>query len=175
MIYVSGYATNKKTKNKEEKTMNENATNNEMNLETKKAANTVELKQILNADGCKMDVIYVDGRPFVNVGYVSETDKQACLKAVQKAVDNSDSLCEAMMKLSNIAELGHAGIDPDEQTEIDVDGDTYELMISYKDRKAYVGTTEVANLDNLNLPSVGKDVIKTLLIERAQSSLRELG
>lgn len=159
---------------KGEKAMNENATNNEMNLETKKPANVVELKQMMGANGCKMDVIYVDGNPFVNVGYVSEADKQACLKAVQTAVDNSENLYEAMMKLSQIAALGHEGIDPDEQVELETDsGEVYDLMISYKDRKAYVGTTEVANLDNLNLPSVGKDVIKELLMDRAKLNLRD--
>lgn len=161
-------------KEKENTIMNENATNNEMNLETKKAANTVELKQMISANGCKMDVIYVDGQPFVNIGYVSETDKQACLKAVQTAVDNSDSLYEAAQKLTQIAALGHEGIDPDEQVNLETeDGEVYELMIAYKDRKAYVGTTEVANLDDLNLPSVGKDVIKTLLMDRAKFNLRD--
>lgn len=164
----------KQKTNKEGKTMNENATNNEMNLTKKKAANTVELKQIIGANGCKMDVIYVDDQPFMGIGYASEADKEASLKAVQAAIDNSDSLYEAAQKLTQIAALGHAGIDPDEQVEIETeDGEVYDLLISYKDRKAYVDTTEVANLDNLNLPSVGKDVIKTLLIDRAKSNLRD--
>lgn len=161
---ISNYTNNNHETNKEEKNMNNNV--NEINLETKKAMNTVELKNTLNDQGVQMNVIYVNDKPFVNVGYVSEADKEACIRAVQTAVDNSDSLMEAMMKLQNCCELGHAGIDPDE--EVTIEGVDLPVMISYKERKAYIGLDEVANLEDLNLPSVGKEVILALLTDRVK-------
>lgn len=141
-----------------------------LNIETKKSMNTVELKKEINGQGCSLDIIYVNGQPFVNIGYVSEADKEACLKAVQTAVDNSDTLMEAKMKLQNCCELTAAGIDPDE--EVVIEG--YKIMISYKERKAYSALKEVANLDDLSLPSVGKDVILALLTDRVKLYLATL-
>lgn len=123
----------------------------------------VELRKELNSNGVTMENIYVDGQKFCCVGYVSEKDKQACLKAVQAAVDGSENLYEAMMKLMANANLTDAGIEPDEEIMV---GDI-PMVISYRDKAIYdLDGEEFVNCRELecNLPN---EACKTILMQKA--------
>jgi len=129
---------------------------------TKTTKNVVELRSELNAQGAVIENVYVDGEKFVTIGYCSERDKQACLKAIQTAVDSSDTLYDAMRKLMTNANLTDNGIEPDE--EVKVNGVAYYL--SYKDKTLYdCGGKSVVDCKELtcDLPA---EACKTILLQK---------
>lgn len=131
--------------------------------------NIVELRSELGANGIKMENVYVDGKKFCCVGYVNEKDKQACLKAIQTAVDGSENLYEAMMKLMTIANLGDKEVVPDEQ--VNVNG--YEVLISYEKRAAYDHNgDEICNCRELEC-ELAPEAIKAILTPRVEAALAE--
>lgn len=131
--------------------------------------NIVELRSELGANGTKMENVYVDGKKFCCVGYVNEKDKQACLKAIQTAVDGSENLYEAMMKLMTIANLGDKEVVPDEQ--VNVNG--YEVLISYEKRAAYDHNgDEICNCRELEC-ELAPEAIKAILTPRVEAALAE--
>ena len=136
---------------------------------TKTNKNVVELRQELMANGTTVENVYVDGQKFVCIGYVSERDKAACLKAIQAAVDGSENLWEAAQKLMINANLTDKQITPDE--EVDVNG--YPCLIDYDKRIIcdHNGDT-IADLEDLHC-ELPDEAIKTLLIERAATALAE--
>lgn len=126
--------------------------------------NVVELRKELTANGTTLENVYVDGQKLCCIGYVSEKDKQACLKAIQSAVDNSDSLYEAMMKLAINANLTDNEVEPDEQ--IDFYGET--MFINYCDKAIYdVNGDEYVNCNDLEC-ELPKAACKEILIRRAK-------
>lgn len=126
--------------------------------------NVVELRKELTANGTTLENVYVDGQKFCCIGYVSEKDKQACLKAIQVAVDNSDSLYEAMMKLAINANLTDNEVEPDEQ--IDFYGAT--MFINYRDKAIYdANGEEYVNCNDIEC-ELPKAACKEILIRRAE-------
>lgn len=126
--------------------------------------NIVELRKELAANGTTMENVYVGDKKFCCIGYVSEKDKQACLKAIQIAVDNSDNLYEAMMKLMVNANLTDAEVEPDEQ--IDFYGVT--MFINYRDKALYsTEGEEYINCRDLDC-ELPKAACKEILIRRAE-------
>ena len=136
---------------------------------TKTNKNVVELRQELIANGTNVENVYVDGQKFVCIGYVSERDKAACLKAIQAAVDGSDNLYEAAQKLMINANLTDKQVTPDE--EVDVNG--YPCLIDYDKRIICDHNGDaIATLEDLHC-ELPDEAIKTLLIERAEKVLEE--
>lgn len=130
--------------------------------ETKK--NIVELRKEISANGTTLENVYVDGKPFCCIGYVSEKDKQACLKTIQAAIDNSDNLYEAMMNLRINANLTDNEVEPDEQ--IDFHGGI--LFINYRDKALYTASgEEYVNCRDLEC-ELPKAACKEILIRRAE-------
>lgn len=126
--------------------------------------NVIELRKELTANGTTMENVYVGDQKFCCIGYVSEKDKQACLRAIQIAVDNSDSLYEAMMKLTVNANLTDAEVEPDEQ--IDFHGAM--MFINYRDKAIYDSDgTEYVNCHDLDC-ELPKAACKEILIRRAE-------
>ena len=122
----------------------------------------VELRRELSANGTTLENAYVDGQKFCCVGYVSEKDRQACLKAIQAAIDGSENMYEAMTKLMANANLTDAEVEPDEEVMI---GDT-PMVISYRDKAIYdLDGEEVVNCRDLtcDLPD---EACKTILLQR---------
>lgn len=129
--------------------------------------NTVELRTELNSNGIQMENVYVNDRKFCCVGYVSEKDKAACLKAIQTAVDTSENEYEAMMKLMTIANLGDKEISPDK--EIEVCG--IKVFISYANKTAYdTNGNEIADCRELacDLPD---EAIEAIIVPRVERVL----
>ena len=136
--------------------MNINKTNTEKSV--------VELRKELNENGVTMENIYVDGQKFCCVGYVSEADKEACLKAIQTAVDGSENLYDAMMKLMANANLTDENIEPDEEVMID----DVPMVISYRNKAIYdLNGEEFVNCRELecDLPN---EACKTILMQKAE-------
>ena len=125
----------------------------------------VELKTELDASGVAMENVYIDGMKAMAIGYNSEKDKQACLKAIQAAVDNSGSVSEALTKLAVMANLGDNGVSPDK--EITLNG--YTVYLSYKDKTLY-GPDGKPIVDCKDIDAKMPDeVIEALLVARAKA------
>ena len=111
----------------------------------------------------------IDGKPepALMFGYASETDKQACMNLIEKALRaTKGNIRETMMYMMNAASVSANEITPDEVVEVEGE----EFLISYKDKKAYEGITEIANLDDLNC-ELPNEAVKALLINRIQLEL----
>jgi hypothetical protein len=124
----------------------------------------VELRSELNKDGIKVENVYVDNVKFTTIGYCSEKDKNACLKAIQLAVDSSDNIWEAAMKLMTNANLTDNGVEPNE--EVKINGTNY--FISYAEKALYdPNGDEVVNCKELEC-ELPPEACKTILVQRAE-------
>lgn len=129
----------------------------------------IELRKELADNGTKVENVYVDGQLFTTIGYVSERDKDACLKAIQTAVDGSSSLYEAMQKLMTNAKLTDNEVEPDE--EIDVPGGT--VFISYANKAIYDHNgEEIVNCQELEC-DLPPEACKTILMQRLELAMQE--
>lgn len=137
--------------------------NNEINTGAMSIDNFTIEYQANGYGGC---IPVVDGNPEPRLmfGYASETDKQACMNLIEKALKaTKGDVTEAIMYMMSAASVAANDIKPEEVVE--VDGEQY--LISYKDKKAYEGITEIANLDDLNC-ELPNEAIKALLVNRIQ-------
>ena len=124
----------------------------------------VELRKELGSNGVAIENVYVDGQKFCCLGYTSPKDKEAALKAIQVAVDGSESLSEAMSKLMTNANLTDKDIEPDE--EIKIDGMT--MFISYAKKAIYdIGGEELVNCRELEC-ELPPEACKTILLQRLE-------
>lgn len=129
--------------------------------------NVVELRKELSSNGITMENVYVNNRKFCCMGYMSEKDKQACLKAIQTAIDGSENEYEAMMKLITIANLNDKEVTPDKEITIN----NTKVLISYEARAAYdCDGNEIANCRELTceLPC---EAIDAILLPRIKYAL----
>lgn len=129
--------------------------------------NVVELRRELSSNGITMENVYVNNRKFCCMGYMSEKDKQACLKAIQAAIDGSENEYEAMMKLITIANLSDKEVIPDKELTIN----NTIVLLSYEARAAYdCEGKEIANCRELTceLPC---EAIDAILIPRIKDVL----
>lgn len=130
--------------------------------------NVVELRKELSSNGIAMENVYVNNRKFCCMGYMSEKDKQACLKAIQTAIDGSENEYEAMMKLITIANLNDKEVTPDKEITIN----NTKVLISYEARAAYdCDGNEIANCRELTceLPC---EAIDAILLPRIKDALK---
>lgn len=129
----------------------------------------VELRKELASNNTTVENVYVDGKLFTTIGYVSERDKDACLKAIQIAVDSSDNLYEAMQKLMINAKLTDNKIEPDE--EIQVNGVT--MFINYADKAIYdQNGEEIVNCKELEC-DLPPEACRTILMQRLELAMQE--
>lgn len=129
--------------------------------------NVVELRRELSSNGITMENVYVNNRKFCCMGYMSEKDKQACLKAIQTAIDGSENEYEAMLKLITIANLNDKEVTPDKEITIN----NTKVLISYEARAAYdCDGNKIANCRELTceLPC---EAIDAILIPRIKDAL----
>lgn len=148
---------------------NTNNTNKGINItktETKK--NTVELLRAISANGTKLTMININGQTVGCAGYTSEADRKAMEKAIQEAVDGSETTAEAINKLTQIAKLSDAGLvasDALEQVKI---GST-DIIIDYAARNARALCGKiVADLKDLGDVELPAKAIKAILIDRVK-------
>lgn len=105
----------------------------------------------------------IDGEPvpMLTFGYVSESDKKKCMELIEEALKATGDVMMVPSYVRNAMMVAAAEIRPEKT--MTVDG--VEYLISYEDRKAYDGATEVANLDDLNC-ELPNEAIEALLESR---------
>lgn len=136
---------------------------NEINTGVMSNGNFVVHYQQNGNGGC---IPIIDGTPHPELmfGYVSEQDRVAGLKLLEDALraTNGD-IPKAMQYMYNAVQTSANKIKADEA--VDVDGT--EIIISYGNREAYLGTNLVAKLDDIqcDLPN---EAIKAMLVDRAR-------
>ena len=153
--------------NREENNMptNDAFINTNENLKTN-GEFTIEFQ---NNYGGMIPVINGEPAPNLMFGYVSESDKQACINLIRKAVvaTNGD-IYKAAEYIRNAVTVAANDIKPDEV--VDLRGN--EALISYSEKKIYFGTAEIANLDDMGDMPMENEVIKQLLIAKATIELQ---
>lgn len=113
----------------------------------------------------------IDGKPEQSLmfGYVTESDKRACMRLIEEAiVATGGDVWKAKTYIMNAVTMAANEVTPSET--IDVDGT--EIIIDYEKRKAYETTTEIANLDDIQC-ELPEEAIKALLVERVRNTIRE--
>lgn len=120
--------------------------------------NAVELRKVLNS---KLEHIVINGQTIGIMGSCSDADRETALKALNEAyIASNGDLYEMMLKLDSIANLDEKNIEADEVV-------NDEIIISYKERKAYdMDGEELANCDDL--PEMPNEAVKALLMERVR-------
>jgi len=148
---------------------NTNNTNKGINItktETKK--NTVELLQKISETGTKFTMISINGQTVGCAGYTSEADREAMEKAIQEAVDGSETTREAVDKLTQIAKLSDAGLVATcalEQIKVGA----ADIIIDYTERNARsLCGKVVADLKDLGDVELPNEAIKNILIDRVK-------
>ena len=102
-------------------------------------------------------------------GYVSESDKQACIDLITKAALACDGDVFAMRSyMMNATRISAEGIQPEDTVEVQ----GRELLVNYTEKKIYDETRELANLDDMT-SEMSNEVIKALLVERANNKITE--
>ncbi len=128
----------------------------------------IELRKELADNGTKVENVYVDGKLFTTIGYVSERDRDACLKAIQAAVDGSANLYEAMQKLMVNAKLTDHGVEPDEEIELPYG----TMFISYANKAIYdQNGKEVVNCRELEC-DLPPEACRTILMQRFELAMQ---
>lgn len=122
-------------------------------------------------NGGMIPVINGKPEPILMFGYVSESDKQACIRLIREAVvaTNGD-VYKAADYIRNAVTIAANDIKPDEV--VDVEGN--EMLISYAARAIYLDTMEIANLDDMGDTPMDNEVIKALLKAKATIELQNL-
>lgn len=129
----------------------------------------VELRKELGDNGVAIENVYVDGQKFCCLGYTSQRDKEAALKAIQAAVDGSENLYEAMQKLMVNANLTDNEIEPDEEIELPYG----TAFISYANKAIYdQNGEEVVNCKELEC-DLPPEACKTILLQRLELAAQE--
>jgi len=116
----------------------------------------------------------IDGKPepSLTFGYVSESDKQACMKLLEEAIKaTGGDIWKVQRYIMNAVRVSAAEIKADEAVTVDDYGT--EIIISYQAKKAYQGTEEIANLDDITC-ELPNEAIKAMLTDRAKLRLEEI-
>jgi len=124
-----------------------------------------------NGNGGLIPIINNKPEPILMFGYVSESDKQEGIRLIREAVlaTNGD-IYKAAEYIRNAIIIAANEINPSEA--VDVLGN--EMLISYGTKRIYLGTTEIANLDDMEGTPMADDVVKQLLVARATIELQNL-
>lgn len=147
------------------------ANTNEISINTgKKTVGDFTVEYQRNGYGGVIPVIDGVPQPSLMFGYASESDRNACMRLLEDAIRASGGSIPAIQQYIMTAVTTAANeIHPDEAVEID----DVEILLSYRDRKAYLGTAEIANLSDIpcELPY---EAIKAMLTDRARIALSDI-
>lgn len=143
-------------------------------INTKKNA-TLNRVQMLKDSNSNMEYLSIDGIPCGYMGSVSEEDREAGIRCIQKIVDNSnkkgyDLIREVMAQVKFEADMNEKQIQPDEQVRVEDE----DCVISYQSKKIYdMAGKELADASDIgdNTPKVA---IREILKLRAQAKLHKL-
>lgn len=143
-------------------------------INTKKNA-TLNRVQMLKDSNSNMEYLSIDGIPCGYMGSVSEADREAGIRCIQKIVDNSnkkgyDLIREVMAQVKFEADMNEKQIQPDEQVKVE---DT-DCVISYQSKKIYdMAGKELADASDIGA-NTPKEAIREILKLRAQAKLHKL-
>lgn len=143
-------------------------------INTKKNA-TLNRVQMLKDSNSNMEYLSIDGIPCGYMGSVSEADREAGIRCIQKIVDNSnkkgyDLIREVMAQVKFEADMNEKQIQPDEQVKVE---DT-DFIISYQSKKIYdMAGKELADASDIG-DNTPKEAIREILKLRAQAKLHNL-
>ena len=139
---------------------------NEINT-GKKTIGNFSIEYQRNGNGGCIPVIDGKPEPSLMFGYATESDKQACMRLLEDALRaTGNEIPKVRQYIMNAVRVAANDIKPDEAIEVD----DVEILIDYANRKAYEGTTELANLDDMTCP-LPDEAIKAMLINRVQLAL----
>lgn len=142
-------------------------------INTKK--NTMNRVQMLKDSNSNMEYLSIDGIPCGYMGSVSEADREAGIRCIQKIVDNSnkkgyDLIREVMAQVKFEADMNEKQIQPDEQVRIEDE----DCVISYQSKKIYdMAGKELADASDIG-DNTPKEAIREILKLRAQAKLHKL-
>ena len=143
-------------------------------INTKKNA-TLNRVQMLKDSNSNMEYLSIDGIPCGYMGSVSEADREAGIRCIQKIVDNSnkkgyDLIREVIAQVKFEADMNEKQIQPDEQVRIEDE----DCVISYQSKKIYdMAGKELADASDIG-DNTPKEAIREILKLRAQAKLHKL-
>ena len=143
-------------------------------INTKKNA-TLNRVQMLKDSNSNMEYLSIDGIPCGYMGSVSEADREAGIRCIQKIVDNSnkkgyDLIREVMAQVKFEADMNEKQIQPDEQVKVENE----DCVISYQSKKIYdIAGKELADASDIG-DNTPKEAIREILKLRAQAKLHKL-
>lgn len=143
-------------------------------INTKKNA-TLNRVQMLKDSNSNMEYLSIDGIPCGYMGSVSEADREAGVRCIQKIVDNSnkkgyDLIREVMAQVKFEADMNENNIQPDEQVKVE----NTDCVISYQSKKIYnMAGKELADASDIGA-NTPKEAIREILKLRAQAKLHKL-
>lgn len=143
-------------------------------INTKKNA-TLNRVQMLKDSNSNMEYLSIDGIPCGYMGSVSEADREAGIRCIQKIVDNSnkkgyDLIREVMAQVKFEADMNEKQIQPDEQVKVE----NTDCVISYQSKKIYnMAGKELASASDIG-DNTPKEAIREILKLRAQAKLHKL-
>lgn len=131
--------------------------------------------QLMKENGSNLEFLYIDNIKIGAMGSVSDADREAGIKVIQRIVDNSNKkgmalVMEVMSQVNFEASMNENNIQPDEQVKVE---DT-DCVISYQSKKIYdmVGK-ELADASDIGA-NTPKEAIREILKLRAQAKLHKL-
>lgn len=142
------------------------------NINNKK--NSLNRVQLMRENNSNLEFLYIDGIKVGAMGSVSDADREAGIKVIQRIVDNSNKkgmalVMEVMSQVNFEASMNENNIIPDEQVKIE---DT-DCVISYKNLRIYtMDGKELASAEDY--ANVENRAVKEILKLRAQAKLHEL-
>lgn len=138
---------------------------------SKKSLNRVQLMRENNSN---LEFLYIDNIKVGAMGSVSDADREAGIKVIQRIVDNSNKkgmalVMEVMSQVNFEASMNENNIIPDEQVKIE----DIDCVISYKNLRIYtMDGKELASAEDY--ANVENRAVKEILKLRAQAKLHEL-
>ena len=143
-------------------------------INTKKNA-TLNRVQMLKDSNSNMEYLSIDGIPCGYMGSVSEADREAGIRCIQKIVDNSnkkgyDLIREVMAQVKFEADMNEKQIQPDEQVKVENE----DCVISYQSKKIYdMAGKKLADASDMG-DNIPKEAIREILKLRALAKIHEL-
>ena len=128
----------------------------------------------MRENNSNLEFLYIDNIKVGAMGSVSDADREAGIKVIQRIVDNSNKkgmalVMEVMSQVNFEASMNENNIIPDEQVKIE---DT-DCVISYKNLRIYtMDGKELASAEDY--ANVENRAVKEILKLRAQAKLHEL-
>lgn len=131
--------------------------------------------QLMKENGSNLEFLYIDNIKIGAMGSVSDADREAGIKVIQRIVDNSNKkgmalVMEVMSQVNFEASMNEKKIQPDEQVRIEDE----DCVISYQSKKIYdMAGKELASASDIG-DNTPKEAIREILKLRAQAKLHKL-